>query len=86
VAFGIAHPLPNAVTRRLLFAALSVSVLATMGAVSPAAAAQDRYCLQGRQRGFPGNCQFATRHQCMASASGRNLGLNPRYAFGHQRR
>lgn len=73
--------------RRLLFAALSVSVLATIGPV-PASASQDRYCLQGRQWGFPGNCQFATRHQCMASASGRNAtcGLNPRYASGHQRR
>jgi Protein of unknown function (DUF3551) len=68
--------------RRLLFAALSVSVLASIGSASPAAAAPDRYCLQGRHWGFPGNCQFANRSQCLASASGTSAhcGLNPRYA------
>ncbi|WP_084807972.1 DUF3551 domain-containing protein [Bradyrhizobium sp. NAS80.1] len=46
------------------------------------AASADRYCLQGRRWGFPGNCQFATRRQCLAAASGTNAscGLNPRYA------
>ena len=68
--------------RRLLLAALSVSVLASIGSVSPAAAARDRYCLQGRHWGFPGNCQFSSRNQCLASASGigARCGLNPRYA------
>ncbi|MBR0693064.1 DUF3551 domain-containing protein [Bradyrhizobium lablabi] len=67
---------------RLLMAALSVSVLVTIGAASPAAAARDRYCLQGHRWGFPGNCQFSTRRQCMASASGTraHCGINPRYA------
>ena len=49
----------------------------------PQAAAQDRYCLQGRRWGYPGNCQFATYSQCMATASGTidACGLNPTYAF-----
>ena len=74
--------------RRLLLAALSVSVLGTIVPVSPAAAAQDRYCLQGRHWGFPGNCQFSSHHQCMASASGTgaHCGINPRYASTPQRR
>ena len=61
-------------------------VLATLGSLSPAVAAA-RYCLQGRHWGYPGNCQFATRHQCMATASGTgaSCGLNPRYAFARQR-
>jgi hypothetical protein len=51
------------------------------------AAATDRYCLQGRHWGFPGNCQFATRQQCMAAASGTNAhcGINPRYASSRRR-
>jgi len=74
--------------RRLLLAALSVSVLASIGSVSPAAAARDRYCLQGRHWGFPGNCQFSNRSQCLASASGTGArcGLNPRYASVSRRR
>ncbi|MDI3563922.1 DUF3551 domain-containing protein [Bradyrhizobium sp. Arg816] len=47
----------------------------------------DRYCLQGRIWGYPGNCQFATYDQCMASASGTNAycGINPAYAFARDR-
>jgi hypothetical protein len=73
--------------RRLLFA-LSVSVLVSIGSVSPAAAARDRYCLQGRHWGFPGNCQFSSRSQCLASASGTgaHCGLNPRYTSAPRRR
>jgi hypothetical protein len=50
------------------------------------AAAEARYCLQGGHWGHPGNCQFATYHQCMASASGTgaHCGLNPRHAHGHR--
>jgi hypothetical protein len=49
---------------------------------------QDRYCLQGRSWGYPGNCQFSTYRQCMASASGTfaSCGINPTYAFARQRR
>jgi len=44
-----------------------------------------RYCLQGRQWGYPGNCQFSTYGQCMATASGTDAycGINPQYAFAH---
>lgn len=73
--------------RRAVFAVLSAaSVLATIGSISPAAAG--RYCLQGRQWGFPGNCQFQTRRQCEASASGTlaHCGINPHYAPRRQHR
>ena len=65
--------------------------LATLAAVmfsAQAEAATDRYCLQGRIWGYPGNCQFASYQQCMATASGTNAycGGNPRYAFPPQRR
>ncbi|MGY4431138.1 hypothetical protein ACVWWO_003615 [Bradyrhizobium sp. F1.13.1] len=36
-------------------------------------ARQDVYCLQGRTWAHPGNCQFSTYDQCMASASGTSL-------------
>ncbi|WP_425248813.1 DUF3551 domain-containing protein [Bradyrhizobium yuanmingense] len=44
---------------------------------------QDVYCLQGRTWGYPGNCQFSTYSQCMATASGTYAycGINPIYAF-----
>jgi len=46
-----------------------------------------RYCLQGREWGYPGNCQFSTYRQCIASASGTTAGcgINPRYAFERHR-
>jgi len=69
--------------RRILFiAALAVaSTLTLTASTSPASAA--RYCLQGSGWGYPGNCQFATFAQCMATASGTNAGcgINPRYAY-----
>lgn len=60
--------------------------IATLASSSPADA-QARYCLQGKHWGHPGNCSFATRAQCMASASGTSAscGINPRYAFARQR-
>ena len=74
--------------RRLLFASLSATaVLAGFAALSPASAAQDRFCLQGRIWGYPGNCQFSTYRQCQAAASGTDAGcgINPAYAFARQR-
>jgi hypothetical protein len=65
--------------------------LATLAAVTFSAQAQvlvnDRYCLQGRIWGYPGNCQFATYQQCQVSASGTDAycGPNPRYAFAQRR-
>ncbi|CCD85416.1 conserved hypothetical protein [Bradyrhizobium sp. ORS 285] len=74
--------------RRLLFASFSAAaVLAGFSAISPASAAQDRFCLQGRMWGYPGNCQFATYQQCQAAASGTDAGcgINPAYAYARQR-
>jgi hypothetical protein len=74
--------------RHLVFAAASAAcILAGLASVSPASATQDRYCLQGRSWGYPGNCQFATYRQCLATASGTDAycGINPRYAFARQR-
>ncbi|WP_024510985.1 DUF3551 domain-containing protein [Bradyrhizobium sp. ARR65] len=73
---------------RILFAGMSaVALLVVAASLSPASAA-GRYCLQGRTWGYPGNCQFATYRECMASAAGTNAtcGINPRYAFARQRR
>ena len=45
------------------------------------------YCLQGKQWGYPGNCQFSSYAQCMVTASGTDAycGINPQYAFARQR-
>ena len=68
----------------------TISALTTVGSISPAPAEaiQDRYCLQGRPWGYPGNCQFSSYAQCMATASGTDAycGINPQYAFARQRR
>ena len=68
----------------------TISALTTVGSISPAPAeaTQDRYCLQGRPWGYPGNCQFSSYAQCMATASGTfsYCGINPHYAFALQRR
>ena len=59
-----------------------------VGSISPAPAGtvQDTYCLQGRPWGYPGNCQFSSYAQCMATASGTAsyCGINPQYLFAHQ--
>ena len=46
------------------------------------------YCLQGRIWGYPGNCQFSSYAQCMATASGtlRLLRDQPPNAFALQGR
>ncbi len=68
----------------------TISALATVGSISPAPAGaiQESYCLQGRIWGYPGNCQFSSYAQCMATASGTDAycGINPQYAFARQRR
>ena len=68
----------------------TISALTIVGSISPAPAEaiQDRYCLQGRKWGYPGNCQFSSYAQCMATASGTYdyCGINPQYAFARQRR
>ena len=41
------------------------------------------YCLQGKDYGLPGLCEFHTYQECQAAASGTAsyCGINPRYAF-----
>jgi hypothetical protein len=65
----------------------TVSILTSAGSIS-SAAAQDRFCLQGRQWGYPGNCQFSSYGQCMATASGTDAycGVNPMAAYARQPR
>jgi uncharacterized protein DUF3551 len=68
----------------LLIIISSIGIAAT---ATPAAAQDYKYCLQGRQWDYPGNCAFSTYGQCMASASGTDsaCGLNPRYAYARHR-
>jgi hypothetical protein len=72
----------------LAILALSAASVATVAGSSPAAAYDYPYCLQGRGIGIPGECAYTSYAQCMASASGRALycNVNPRVAFGEQRR
>src|SRR6266853_1404641 len=79
---------------------IALLVVASMGLFSPTMAlarggsghggeaTQDRYCLQGRPWCYPGNCQFSSYAQCMATASGTDAycGINPQYAFARQQR
>ena len=60
---------------------------ATLSSAPSTAEIQDRYCLQGRSWGYPGNCQFSSYPQCMASASGTDAycGINPMRAFARER-
>lgn len=57
-------------------------------AAFPTTGIQDRFCLQGKEWGYPGNCEFSTYEQCAATASGTNAGCgeNPQYLFAEQRR
>src|SRR4029078_2953917 len=78
--------------RRHVFLAIldPASALTVVGSMSPAPAReaiQDSFCLQGRQWGYPGNCQFSSYAQCMATASGTDAycGINPQYALARQR-
>ena len=65
-----------------------LAATATVAVSSPAAAYDYPYCIQGRGVGIPGDCQYSTYAQCMATASGRGVycNINPRVAFGPQQR
>ncbi|WP_354066227.1 DUF3551 domain-containing protein [Bradyrhizobium sp. RT6a] len=82
--------------RNLPFIRLLV-LLILVGFASPSTAAprgrsfipparQHVYCLQGRTWRYPGNCQFSTYDQCMATTSDTlaYCGMNPIYAFQRQ--
>ncbi|MGY3618727.1 DUF3551 domain-containing protein [Bradyrhizobium sp. USDA 10063] len=64
----------------LLALATSATILAT--GVTPVAASEYRYCLQGEEFAGAGDCGFASYQQCQASAKGRMAycGANPDFA------
>ena len=68
--------------------AVVLTVGTAVGAAAPALARNDRYCLQGREWGYPGNCQFSSYRQCKAAALGTNAacGRNPMASYGRYRR
>lgn len=72
--------------RPLMIATLAAAALGSAALTSSPAAAYDDYpyCLQGRQQGYPGDCNFTSFRQCKAAASGTNAdcGINPRVAYG----
>ena len=72
----------------LTIAALLLAGAATLAGATPAAAIDYPWCVQGRGDGIPGDCSYTSYNQCMASASGRGLycNVNPRAAFGRERR
>ena len=72
----------------LAIAALLAAGAATLAVPTPAAAVDYPWCVQGRGIGIPGDCSYTSYGQCMASASGRGLycNVNPRAAFGRERR
>lgn len=73
---------------RMILTSLAVAGLAVMMAVSAQAVTSARYpyCLQGRSSPGWSNCNFATRAQCRAMASGRRLSCvaNPFYRQHHR--
>jgi Protein of unknown function (DUF3551) len=72
----------------LIIAVLLAAGAATLAGSTPAAAIDYPWCVQGRGVGIPGDCSYTSYNQCMASASGRGLycNVNPRTAFGRERR
>ncbi|MBO4225712.1 DUF3551 domain-containing protein [Bradyrhizobium neotropicale] len=64
----------------LLALATSATVLAT--GVTPVAASEYRYCLQGEEFAGTGDCSFTNYQQCQATASGRMAycAANPDFA------
>jgi hypothetical protein len=72
------------VDMRRIIAAAAFAVSAF--AAAPASAHDYPYCLQGREYGYPGLCQFTSYQQCQLTASGTfsYCGVNPRFAFGMQ--
>ena len=76
--------------RKILLTAAACFGAAIINAAGtgPAAAYDYPWCVQGRNVGFPGDCSYTTYRQCLASASGRNVGcgINPRVAFDRARR
>jgi hypothetical protein len=72
----------------LAMTALLAAGAATLAGSTPAAAIDYPYCLQGGGWGIPGDCSYRSYAECEASLSGRRgyCNVNPRVAFGQQRR
>jgi hypothetical protein len=72
----------------LVMTALLAAGAATVASPTPAAAIDYPWCIQGGGWGVPGDCSYRSYGECMASASGRRVycNINPRVAFGQQRR
>jgi hypothetical protein len=62
----------------------ALGAIVTVAMPGEASARDYPYCLQGDQWGYPGNCQYSSYRQCMATASGTlsGCGINPRAAYG----
>jgi hypothetical protein len=73
---------------KLTMLVLLAAGAATIAGPAPAAAIDYPYCIQGRGWGVPGDCSYRSYAQCMAAASGRGVycNVNPRVAFGRERR
>jgi hypothetical protein len=56
---------------RILFLVLATSATIFATGVTPVAASEYRYCLQGDDYAGAGDCAFTSYLQCQASASGR---------------
>jgi hypothetical protein len=65
---------------------LAASLVTLLSSAQPVLAQDHKYCLQGRQWGYPGNCEFSSYQQCSATASGTDsfCAINPSYAYAHQ--
>ena len=68
--------------RTLFLAALTTSATILATGVTPVAASEYRYCLQGDDFAGAGDCEFASYAQCEAAASGRTASCiaNPNLA------
>jgi hypothetical protein len=70
--------------RNLVFALAAMCAFSTAVAVSsPAAAREFPYCMQGKDAGYPGDCQYRNYAECNATASGRGeeCAINPRFSY-----
>jgi hypothetical protein len=73
--------------RNMMLALLAAGAVCG-GLSSPAAAFDYPYCLQSRDAGIPGDCQYRSYAECTTTASGRHAwcAINPRVAFAQQQR
>jgi Protein of unknown function (DUF3551) len=72
----------------LAIGALLATGVAMTAGLSPAAAFDYPYCIQGKDFGVPGDCSYRSYTECMATASGRDAfcNINPRVAAVPPRR